>query len=193
MTKAHDLAAVGRLIGSDVDAALHYAAGFLDGKAGFARRLSFLLMPGQLCCALHRIAHWAWCKGWRRVAGLVSRINYVLHKADISPGAAIGPGMYLPHTVGVVFQAHAGSGLTLYTNCFVAPRRATAHFGAVPADAPVLGNNVTVGAYAVVAGSLSIGDDARVGPAAALSADLPANTAAFSRLRPRPVDARVPR
>ena len=142
-------------------------------------------MPGTMCCALHRLAHWLWCKEWRRAAGLLARINYVVHKAEIAPGASIGPGMYLPHTVGVLFQAHAGSGLTLYTNCQVAPRRATPACGAVPQDAPVLGNDVTIGAYAVVLGPARIGDAARIGPAAVVTGDMRAETATISRLRPR--------
>lgn len=185
MLRRHELREVRCLIASDVRAALRYAAGFLEGNASAARKLSILLMPGPMCCALHRLAHWMWCKDWRFAAGLLARINYVVHKAEIAPGASIGPGMYLPHTVGVLFQGHAGRGLTLYTNCQVAPQRATPPFGEVPQDAPTLGNDVTVGAYAVVLGPAQIGDAVRIGPAAVINGDLGPEMVAFSRLRPK--------
>lgn len=181
------------LVGSDIDAALHYAAGFYEArKVSLARRLSVLFMPGLLCCVIYRLAHRLWQHGWRRCALLLSRGNYVLHKAAIAPSCSIGAGMYLPHTVGVIFQAHAGRGLTLYTNCQVVPQRFTDPFGAVPDDAPRLGDEVTIGAYAVVCGPLCVGDGARVGPAVALGSGLPRQMTAVSRLRMRAMAAAGP-
>lgn len=181
---AHSLREVWRLLEADVAATAGYAADFFGGGMSLSRRLSILCMPGVLCCALHRLAHWAWCRRRRRLARLFALLNYVLHKANLSPAAHIGPGLYIPHTVGIVFHGTAGHRLTLYAYCQVAPSRPQPAFGLRLDDAPRLGHRVTVGAYSVLHGAVRVGDDVRIGPNVDVRQDLPAGARVLTRTRP---------
>jgi serine O-acetyltransferase len=146
-----------------------YSAGLMRQRTGWVRTISLLLSPPMLCCLLHRIAHACHRRNWHVLARVASRINHVVHRVDIDPGSMIGPGLYIPHPVGVVFHGHAGAGLTLYSRAVVVP----AGHGRGVVNAPQLGNEVTVGVNAVVSGPVRIGHRAFVGSNAAIARDVP--------------------
>lgn len=100
-----------------------------------------------------------WCKARAvRAAGV-----------EIHPGAIIGPGLNLIHTVGIVVgrDVRAGRDLVLHQGVTLG-HDATAH------GQPQLGDEVRVGANATVLGPLRIGDGARIGAGAVVLADVPA-------------------
>ena len=98
-----------RSLGVDLERANAQAGGFIGARRlGVLRRVSLFFTPPIICCVLYRISHALHRRGRRSLAKSVARFNYLLGKVAIAPGSEIGPGLYLPHTVGVVFQGHAG-------------------------------------------------------------------------------------
>jgi serine O-acetyltransferase len=171
------------MLNADIAAAAGFAADFFGKGMSWPRRVSILLMPGVTCCAIHRLAHWAWRRQWRTLARFIARFNYMLHKADLSPAASIGPGLYIPHTVGVVFHGHAGTSLTLYAKCSVSPARFQPCLATRLEDAPRIGNGVTVGALSVVRGAITLGNDVRIGPDIVVTSNIEPGTTLFARTR----------
>jgi serine O-acetyltransferase len=161
-----------RLVKSDV---VHYAReaeAFQGGRAGMLRSLSILLMPSLLCCALHRLAHAAYRRGWIRSSCAIAWINEIVHHTVIDPAAEIGPGLYIPHTTGVVFRGIAGANLSLYSFAIVGPLEPTPFPGGVDKLCPRIGNNVSIGALAMVLGPILVGDRSRVGPHVVVTSDV---------------------
>jgi len=168
-------------LSADIDMYETQGADFSERRASLVRKLGIMLTPAMMCVLLYRVSHWLWTRGWHRAASLASRVNYVLHRADISPVSVIGPGLYIPHTVGILFHGSAGSRLSLFAHaCVVAgsPRVARA---ALAEDCPRLGDDVAVGAYGVVMGGVVLENDVRIGPQAVVKRDVSAGCAVVSR------------
>lgn len=149
-----------------------HGADFYIERVGALRKLSILCTPPMLCTLLFRCAHWAWCRERRWLAWALAHLNQIVHGAALHPASRIAGGLYIPHTVGIIFEGHAGRNLVLYANAVVAEgsRHPKAWEGGE--DAPRLGDDVTVGAYAVVGGRHVIGNRVRVAPCATLYRDV---------------------
>ena len=158
----------------DCDILTHarYASDFFGNRIGTLRKIGILLTPGMLCTLLYRISHGLWGHGLRRFAGLASWLNFVVHKATIHPASRIGPGLYIPHTVGVIFFGHAGGRLTLYANAIVAPCDMHGSRAVLNECCPLLGDGVTVGAFAMALGAITVGNDVKIGPGSVCSESL---------------------
>jgi serine O-acetyltransferase len=166
---------------ADLEEFRKYSAGFMAPRASLLRKVSMLLTPNMLCAILYRLSHWLFCSGWRRCARLLGGVNYVVHKCAISPASSIGPGLYIPHTVGLVFHGHAGRRLTLYHRAVVCAGSVHAWKDAVYGDCPVLGDDVTVGVNSVVMGGVTLGDRAYVAGSAVVTEDVAPNTIVVDR------------
>lgn len=177
--RSYPLAAFRHDVGEDILAHFRHGAAFYSGRPGLLRRLSILLSAPMMCTALFRLSHWAWCRGNRRIAWTLSNVNQIIHGASLHPASCIGVGFYLPHTVGIVFEGHAGRNLVLFASAVVAGGERHPHAWRGVDGVPVLGDDVTLGAFALVSGSLSIGDRVRVAPCAVVHADVPADSRVF--------------
>ena len=142
-------------------------------------RISAFLTPELLCLALYRISHYLYVKNFHRTAALLSCVNTLLRKISITQ-SCIGPGCRLPHPGEVTFHGCAGSGLTLYALAICCSD--TAHIGGPVEMGPCLGDRVTVGGRSVLMGSMTVGDDAKVGFSVNLSSDVPARTLVISKV-----------
>lgn len=109
---------------------------------------------------------------WSVLAKLMRRWNQVLNACDIFPQARIGPGLHVPHPMGVgVGPIRAGRNMTILQNvCLTLKDRD--HL--VIDGYPRFGDNVTVGANATVVGSVVIGDGVVIGASACVLNDVPA-------------------
>jgi serine O-acetyltransferase len=104
-------------------------------------------------------------------------VNYfarVLTGADIHPGATIGKGFFIDHAVGVVIgeTAIVGDNVSVFQGVTL---------GGVSADKgrkrhPTIGNNVTIGAHAVILGDITVGDDVKIGAGSVVVKDVPPNS-----------------
>jgi serine O-acetyltransferase len=150
-------------------------------KVGRLRRLAHLMVPSAYCALLFRLAHLLHAKDWRRLAAMVTLANRSLCGVMLHPASVIGPGLFVPHPVGVTFCGRAGANLTIYPMGYVCPAAFPGWLAAAPADWPRLGGNVRIGTYAAVIGDVAVGDNAIVGVHVVIRTDLPAGLSAVVR------------
>ena len=128
--------------------------------------------PGLHAIWFHRIAHWLYNKKLYTLARILSHISRHFTGIEIHPGAKIGRKFFIDHGMGVVI----GETTEIGDNCLM-------YQGAVLGGTslkkgkrhPTLGNNVVVGAGAIVLGPIKIGDNARIGAGSVVLKDVPAN------------------
>lgn len=116
----------------------------------------------------YRIAHRLWLAGFRLPARMVSQYVRFLTGVEIHPGARIGRRFFIDHGMGVVIgeTAEIGDDVMLYHGVTLGGRSA-----AREKRHPTLGNDVTVGAGAVLLGPIVIGAHSVVGAQAVVVND----------------------
>jgi len=129
------------------------------GLAAFIRHLLF--NTGFQTVILYRLANRMTARGMlgRLAAKILQKMASDMSSCHISQAAEIGPGLRLPHATGVVIGmgSRLGKGVTIYQNVTIGAKE-----GEVTAY-PVIGNDVTIYAGAVIVGAIRIGDGAIVG------------------------------
>lgn len=92
---------------------------------------------------------------------------------QINPGASIGESLYIPHFGGIVINPSAVIGKNCYLshNVLIGKVHTGKRMGV-----PVIGNDVFIGAGAVILGDIKIGDNAVIGANSVVINDVPANT-----------------
>lgn len=145
--------------------------------------IKILLYPRVRAVLWFRLAQTLWANRVLRVFALLIQ-GHVIRSAgaELHPGATVGPGFNLAHSVGVVVghEVVAGSGLVLFQNT-------TLGHGSRPGQ-PVLGDRVRVMTGASVLGGVAVGDDSVVAAGAVVVSDVPARHVAMgipARIRPR--------
>jgi serine O-acetyltransferase len=147
---------------------------------GFKQRLSGVLTPHFMALLVHRCSHFLHVNGWSRTAAVFAYGNMLLHRVNIPPESCIGSGCFLPHPAGVTFCGHAGRRLTLYSLAIACPDP-----GGLMGW-PEIGDDVTVGAHAVVLGPVRIADRVFLCAAAVVQKDINRPGLIFNALlRPR--------
>ncbi len=149
-----------RLLRGDIERQL-----FLEGKTGRKVWMEFLkrcIHPRFLPLFLYR---WSRAFFLLRIPGLpfvLSYINLVVFGIQITPRCEIGPGLFLPHSVGTVIGAwKVGSDVTIFQGVTLGAKRLDFDFSRELL--PVIGDRVTIGAGAKILGGITIGDDVTVG------------------------------
>jgi len=162
---------------ADVEQTARFSSDFSSGSLSVLRRFSIMLTPPVLCSGMYRISHWLYRKGLTLPARFLSWLNFLVHRADLSYAAEIGPGLYIPHTSGIIFRGRAGSNLTLLFRSAVVGGRVDPRQARIGRECPRLGNHVTVGVFSVIRGPVTIGDGVFVGAASTVRTDLASNAA----------------
>lgn len=129
--------------------------------------------PGLHSIWIHRISHWFYNHKMFFIARLISHINRFLTGIEIHPGAKIGRRFFIDHGMGVVIgeTAEIGDDVLIYQGVVlggVSLSKGKRH--------PTVGNNVVIGAGAIVLGNIKIGDNARIGAGSVVVKDVPENT-----------------
>lgn len=92
--------------------------GFLDldreRPRGLGRYLDVLSQPGFLCVLIYRVSLACRRVGLSPVSRLLYLLNMTLFGADLSPRAKVGPGLVIPHPVGVGIVAYAVIGRNVH-------------------------------------------------------------------------------
>jgi len=119
---------------------------------------------------LHRMAHFIYEQKVPFVPRLVSQVNRFVTGIEIHPGADIGEGFFIDHGSGVVIgeTTEVGQNVTLYQGVTLGgtgKETGKRH--------PTLKDNVTVGAGAKVLGSVTIGENAKIGAGSIVVQDVP--------------------
>jgi serine O-acetyltransferase len=133
----------------------------------------FLVYSGLHAIWAHRIFHWLWSHNFRFIARWLSQLARGLTGIEIHPGAAIGPGFFIDHGMGVVIgeTAEIGADVTLYHGVTLGGtslEKGKRH--------PTIGDRVVIGAGAKVLGAITIGEDSRIGANAVVVNSVPPNS-----------------
>jgi serine O-acetyltransferase len=125
---------------------------------------------------LYRVGSALYDKGipWTALAKLASKYNYWWNSCVIRPQARIGPGLHIPHPIGVhIGPISAGRNLIVHQNASLVLKDLNRHYLDRRAF-PCFGDNVIVGPSASVLGGIIIGDGVMIGANAVVSKDVPA-------------------
>ncbi|MCS7151391.1 MAG: serine O-acetyltransferase [Endomicrobia bacterium] len=129
-----------------------------------------LCYPGLHALWIYRIAHWFYNRKLFLTARIISHIGRFLTGIEIHPGAKIGRRFFIDHGMGVVIgeTAEIGDDVLIYQGVVlggVSLTKGKRH--------PTVGNNVVIGAGAIVLGNIKIGDNARIGAGSVVLRDVP--------------------
>ena len=131
-----------------------------------------LTYPGIKALAAHRLSHFLWQHGFKLLARMHSQFWRFWTQIESHPGAEIAEGVFIDHGSGLVVgeTAIVEKGVMLYhgvtlggTGKDVGKRHPTVREGAL------------VSAHAQVIGPIEIGKNAKVGAAAVVVSDVPAD------------------
>jgi serine O-acetyltransferase len=126
--------------------------------------------PGLQALWMHRTAHWFWRHRCRLLARMISQWNRLVTQIEIHPGATIGKRFFIDHGAGVVIgeTTEIGDNVLLYQGVVLGGtslKKEKRH--------PTIGNDVVVGAGAILLGPIRIGDGAKVGAGSVVIRDVP--------------------
>ena len=118
----------------------------------------------------HRIAHALYKRKVFFLARVVSQISRFFTGVEIHPGAEIGRRLFIDHGMGIVIgeTCEIGDDCTLYQGVTLGgtgKEKGKRH--------PTLGNNVLVATGAKVIGSITIGENSKIGAGSVVLKDVP--------------------
>ncbi len=151
---------------------------YFGGRGGRKASLISLIMAlGNarfLPVFLYRLSHLFYVSNCRYCAKAVSLVNFVLFGLEIATQCEIGPGLYLPHTVGTVIGAsRIGRNAVIYHQVTIGAKKMDVGFTA--ALRPAIGDNVVIGSGAKVLGEILVGDNVIIGANAVVTKSVPCN------------------
>lgn len=139
---------------------------------------SLFLQPGLWAIGVYRFGRWA-----RTLPAALRPVGTALYFAaytwvrlatgiDIPRSVTIGPGLMIHHFGGITLNPAVvmGSGCTLRHGVTIGNRETN--------DAPVLENDIELGAYAQILGPVRIGSRAKIGAMSLVLTDVPADSVA---------------
>ena len=119
--------------------------------------------PG-IAMKLYRIERWLYIHHLKFLAKIVSRFVYIFCNCVIPPTTEIGEGTVIPHSVGIVLHQTSviGKRCHIYQNVTIGN-----------ANGPKIGDDVIIGANAVILGDITVGNGAKIGAGAVVVKDVP--------------------
>lgn len=131
--------------------------------------------PGLHAIWNHRVAHFLWKHKIRLLGRIMSHAARFVTGVEIHPGATIGRRFFIDHGMGVVIgeTSEIGDDVLLYQGVVLG---GTTH--EKKKRHPTIGNNVVIGAGAILLGDIVIGDEARVGAGSVVVTSLEPRTTA---------------
>jgi serine O-acetyltransferase len=127
-----------------------------------------LATDGTAAMILYRLMQWSVRRRWSIAASLFNKLNGIFNNCIIGREADFGPRFVLVHATGVVINGSVRGGADVRIEHQVT-------IGAERRQAPVIGDNVFIGAGAKILGPVIVGDDVRVGANAVVVRDVPAH------------------
>lgn len=128
-----------------------------------------LLTDGTMAMVWYRLMQWSRLYRLTPLEMLFNKINTMFCNCIIGRGAEFGPGLVFIHATGIVINGTVRGGSNIHLEHQVT-------IGAERRQAPVLGNDIFVGAGARILGSITVGDGAKVGANAVVVKDVPAHS-----------------
>lgn len=121
----------------------------------------------------HRIAHWFFKRRFYFIARVISQVSRFFTGIEIHPGAKIGRRFFIDHGMGVVIgeTCEIGNNVTLYQGVTLGgtgKEKGKRH--------PTLEDNVLVATGAKVLGSITIGENSKIGAGSVVLKEVPPNS-----------------
>jgi|Deesub1362A_J573_1020465.scaffolds.fasta_scaffold04384_6 serine O-acetyltransferase len=144
---------------------------FERDPAARSRLEIILCYPGVHALIGYRVANFLFYKlRFKLLARIISQVVSFFTGIEIHPGAKIGKDFFIDHGRGVVIgeTTQIGNNVTIYQGVTlggVGWTKGKRH--------PTIGNNVVIGAGAVVLGPIKIGNNVRIGAGAVVIKDIP--------------------
>jgi len=143
---------------------------FREDPAARSKLEVLLCYPGLHALWSHRIAHWLYKRKLFFTARIISHINRFFTQIEIHPGATIGRHFFIDHGSGVVIgeTAEIGDNVLIYQGVVLGGtslEKKKRH--------PTIGNEVVIGAGAVLLGPIRVGDGAKIGAGSVVIHDVP--------------------
>ncbi len=128
-----------------------------------------LATDGTPSMLLYRLMQWSRRRRLTPLEWIFNRANSMFCDCIIGRGAEFGNGFVLIHSIGIVINGAVRGGKNVMLEHQVT-------IGAERRQAPVLGDDVFVGAGAKIVGPVHVGDGAKVGANAVVVADVPSHS-----------------
>jgi serine O-acetyltransferase len=127
----------------------------------------------------YKIGNAFWRYNLKFLARLIMHFARIFTGIEIHPGAKIGSNFFMDHGLGIVIgeTTEIGENVTIYQGVTLG-----GIMPSIESDSqrnqkrhPTIGNNVIIGSGAQILGSISVGDNARIGSNSVVSKDVPSN------------------
>jgi serine O-acetyltransferase len=132
----------------------------------------FVTSPAVRVVFLYRIAHLLAQHRLLPLALLIRQWGINSSGAELNPLATVGPGLYLPHSIGAGFGpwVKIGANCTLQAGAAIGPQP----FGGERGERKftTIGDDVYIGLHAVIIGGVTVGDGAVIGANAVVMRDV---------------------
>lgn len=131
-----------------------------------------LTYPGIKALAAHRLSHFLWEYNFKLLARMNSQFWRFLTNIEIHPGAKIAAGVFIDHGAGLVIgeTAEVEEGVMLYHGVTL---------GGTGKDKgkrhPTIRKGALISAHSQIIGPIEVGENAKVGAAAVVLSDVPAD------------------
>ena len=150
----------------------YFYEGTPDRPANSIDLLKRLLHPRFTPVLLCRLAHYCSTIRLSPLAKIISLLNFVIFGIEIAVNCEIGAGLYFPHTVGTVIGARKiGQNALIYQGVTIGAKHIDIGFD--PSSRPLIGNDVTIGSGAKILGGIEIGNNVSIGANAVVTKSLP--------------------
>ena len=130
--------------------------------------LRVLLSDGTSANLLYRLTQWLLAYKLSPLAIITIWLNRVINGCVIGAAASFEGGFVIMHPVGVVINSKVRGGRNIIVESGVV-------IGDEKGQAPVLGDNIFVGAGAKIIGGISVGSNVKIGANAVVVKDVPNN------------------
>lgn len=131
-----------------------------------------LTYPGIKALAAHRLSYFLWEHNFKLLARMNSQFWRFLTNIEIHPGAKIAAGVFIDHGAGLVIgeTAEVEEGVMLYHGVTL---------GGTGKDKgkrhPTIRKGALISAHSQIIGPIEVGENAKVGAAAVVLSDVPAD------------------
>lgn len=127
-----------------------------------------LLSDGTSANVLYRLTYWLVQHSLSPIALITLWLNRVINGCVIGAKTFFDQGFVIMHPVGVVINSKVRGGKNIIVESGVV-------IGDEKGQAPILGNNVFIGAGAKIIGGITIGDNVKIGANAVVVNDVPSD------------------
>lgn len=129
------------------------------------------ITPAIVALTLYRFSHYFYVKRLRFLAWLLWLFNQYLTGVDITPSTEIGESCFIGHPVGTIISGKLGKNVMMFAGPGIGGGMGRGDVGAGE-GLPVIGDNVVIGARAMILGPIRIGNNVTIGAGALVIKDV---------------------